>query len=182
MVKCYYYYYYYYYYYINNINYLGVFIPLKMLYPNADIPIIQISLKKGLNFESHYRLGKSLSSLLNENIMILGSGQTSHNLNIIGDNNYKSSCLKFCKWLEDTLINEKDMESRKNKLINMMNNKDAQLMHPRTEHIAPLLVVYGASFPDNSEKKQKITKIYSDIVLETLSLDSYLLNDTDRDI
>ena len=47
-------------------------------------------------------------------------------------------------------------------------------MHPRTEHIAPLLVV---SFPDNSEKKQKFI---SDIVLETLSLDSYLLNDTDR--
>ena len=91
--------------------------------------------------------------------------------------------MKFCKWLEDTLINEKDMESRKNKLINMMNNKDAQLMHPRTEHIVPLLVVYGASFPDNSEKKQKIyNKNYSDIVLETLSLDSYLLNDTDRDI
>ena len=63
----------------------------------------------------------------------------------------------------------------------MMNDKDAQNMHPRTEHIIPLLVAFGAAYPNTESReqcnKQKVKKLYSELVLETLSLDSYLLNE-----
>ena len=58
----------------------GVFVPLMIMYPKADIPVIQISLEKNLNPEKHYRLGTALSSLRNEGFMILGSGSTYHNM------------------------------------------------------------------------------------------------------
>jgi len=161
----------------------GVFIPLKVIYPEANVPIIQVSLTKDLDFNKHYRLGRSLSTLLSENIMIIGSGQTTHNLRGIGMNSLNSSASRYCKWLSDTLLQaNEDPANSKHQLINMMNNQDAQNMHPRTEHIIPLLVTFGAAFPnvDNKEVciKQKVKKIYSEIVLETLSLDSYQLNDT----
>ena len=146
----------------------GVFIPLKVMYPEPNVPIVQVSLTKDLDFSKHYRLGRSLSSLLNDNIVIIGSGQTTHNLRGIGDVSLNASAIRYSQWLSDTL--NEDPQS-------------AQNMHPRTEHIIPLLVAFGAAYPTIDKEecykqyKQKVKKIYSEIVLETLSLDSYLLNE-----
>jgi len=52
----------------------GLFVPLKIMYPNADIPCVQLSLIKGLDSETHLRLGKALRSLKEQNLLILGSG------------------------------------------------------------------------------------------------------------
>ena len=160
----------------------GVFIPLKVIYPEANIPIIQVSLTTDLDFNKHYRLGKSLSTLLSENIMIIGSGQTTHNLRGIGMNSLNTSANRYCQWLSDTLLKaHEDPVNSKHQLINMMSNEDAEHMHPRTEHIIPLIVAFGAAFPNVDDKeiclKQRVKKIYSEIVLETLSLDSYQFND-----
>ena len=160
----------------------GVFIPLKIIFPQANIPIVQVSLTKDLDFSKHYRLGASLSSLLNDNIMIIGSGQATHNLRGIANPNLNASAKRYCQWLSETLLKTReDPQRTKNDLINMMNDKDAQNMHPRTEHIVPLLVAFGAAYPNTENReqcnKQKVKKLYSELVLETLSLDSYLLND-----
>jgi 4,5-DOPA dioxygenase extradiol len=53
---------------------------LKLAFPNADVPIVQVSCRSDLDFEAHYRLGKALSSLKNLNIWIIGSGAATHNL------------------------------------------------------------------------------------------------------
>ena len=58
----------------------GTFIPLKLALPEANIPIVQLSLQKSLNFEKHLRLGELLAPLREEGVLIIGSGQTTHNL------------------------------------------------------------------------------------------------------
>lgn len=58
----------------------GVFVPLKIMYPEAAIPCVQLSLIKHLKAESHVNLGKALSALRSENILIIGSGFSFHNL------------------------------------------------------------------------------------------------------
>ena len=63
----------------------GTFIPLSILYPNPTIPVIQISLKEGMNPGDHYDLGVKLSSLRSRGYLILGSGMTFHNMRGFGD-------------------------------------------------------------------------------------------------
>lgn len=58
----------------------GLFIPLLLMYPEADIPVIQLSLVKGLDATTHLRIGKALKGLLSENILIIGSGFSFHNM------------------------------------------------------------------------------------------------------
>ena len=58
----------------------GLFIPLKLMYPNADIPTLQLSLLRGLNPAAHLALGKALRELMPENILVVGSGFSFHNL------------------------------------------------------------------------------------------------------
>ena len=60
----------------------GVFIPLKIMYPEASIPCVQISLLNNLDPKKHIEIGKALTSLMNENVLILGSGMSFHNLKI----------------------------------------------------------------------------------------------------
>lgn len=120
----------------------GVFIPLKIMHPEANIPVIQISLKKGLNEIEHINLGKALAEL--DDILFIGSGFSFHNLGSFFDN--------------DLDVNEKN-EVFHNKLIEVLNNENpveieealvnwrklpfAETIHPRHEHLIPLHVCYG---------------------------------------
>jgi aromatic ring-opening dioxygenase catalytic subunit (LigB family) len=61
----------------------GVFVPLKIAFPAADIPCVQLSLQAGLDPETHYLAGESLTSLRDENVLILGSGNTFHNIPVL---------------------------------------------------------------------------------------------------
>jgi aromatic ring-opening dioxygenase catalytic subunit (LigB family) len=90
----------------------GVFIPLKIIFPQANIPIVQVSMTKDLDFSKHYRLGASLSSLLNDNIMIIGSGQATHNLRGIANPNLNASAKRYCQWLSETLLKTREDPQR----------------------------------------------------------------------
>lgn len=61
----------------------GVFVPLMIFYPKADIPVIQISLESNMNPQRHYQLGVALSSLRKEGYMVVGSGSSFHNMGAI---------------------------------------------------------------------------------------------------
>ncbi|MFC7158646.1 DODA-type extradiol aromatic ring-opening family dioxygenase [Pseudidiomarina halophila] len=58
----------------------GVFVPLKLMYPEADIPVVQVSLKHNLDPQQHIELGKALAAITHENLLILGSGFSFHNM------------------------------------------------------------------------------------------------------
>ena len=127
----------------------GVFVPLKMMFPDADIPCVQLSLLKHLDPETHLRLGEALQGLAQENLLIIGSGFSFHNMRAFFAPETDTSVQMnqaFEAWLEDTCSNPGLSESeRRNRLLNWGQAPGARFCHPREEHLLPLHVCYGAT-------------------------------------
>jgi aromatic ring-opening dioxygenase catalytic subunit (LigB family) len=124
----------------------GLFIPLKLMYPEADIPCLQISLLNNLNPEEHIALGKALSELLNENVLVIGSGFSFHNMRafswqgrVIPD----SANDAFQNWLVETCTGTNSDQEREKRLIDWENAPFARYCHPREEHLLPLDLCVG---------------------------------------
>ncbi len=124
----------------------GVFIPLLMAWPEAVIPTIQLSLKKGLDPETHLALGRALAPLRDEGVLILGSGMSYHNLRRLmqrdTDGSVRHVSHDFDAWLAETLGGDR------NGLTGWEAAPNARACHPREEHLTPLMVVAGASGDD----------------------------------
>jgi aromatic ring-opening dioxygenase catalytic subunit (LigB family) len=124
----------------------GLFVPLKLMYPEANIPCIQLSLLNNLSAEKHIALGKSLARLRRENVLIIGSGFSFHNLRAffspsIGNGNESD---EFANWLIETCTSENiTAEEREKRLIEWQKAPHARFCHPREEHLLPLHVCYG---------------------------------------
>jgi len=142
----------------------GVFIPLKIMYPDASITCVQISLLKNLDPKKHIEMGKALSSLMDENILILGSGMSFHNLNILlsGSESIDSDNAKnkeFDDWLVNVCAGDKLNNVEKEKaLIEWIKAPSARFCHPREEHLIPLHVCYGI-------KNKKADLVFNDNVI-----------------
>lgn len=124
----------------------GLFVPLKLMYPQARIPCIQLSLLKNLNPRLHIALGKAIASLREKNILIIGSGMSFHNLKTFFSNNIDSSKENdaFDEWLIETCANPAiSSEEREKRLIEWEKAPFARFCHPREEHLLPLHVCYG---------------------------------------
>lgn len=127
----------------------GAWIPLTLMYPKADIPVIQLSVQSALSAGHHYHLGAALRPLRKKGILILASGGATHNLrDFIGqdlDASPKQYAAQFERWLVDAVTIGKS-----NELINYLDRApQARRNHPTAEHFLPLLVALGAA----SEKK-----------------------------
>jgi len=127
----------------------GVFVPLKIMYPEADIPCVQLSLLRSLDPLAHIAIGKALGCLARKNILFIGSGFSFHNLKAFfapedtttGDLNNA-----FEQWLHDTCCNLEYSEvERAHKLVNWTEAPGARFCHPREEHLLPLHVCYGVA-------------------------------------
>jgi aromatic ring-opening dioxygenase catalytic subunit (LigB family) len=128
----------------------GVFIPFKVIYPNADVPIVQLSLKAGLDPAAHMELGRALGPLRRQGVLIVGSGMSYHNLRQFGlDPNPDSD--RFDAWLTDAACTP-DPEERTAKLALWKNAPGAHSAHPREEHLIPLMVAAGAAGEDGGAR------------------------------
>jgi len=127
----------------------GVFIPLKIMYPEANIPCIQLSLLRSLDPSAHIAIGKALSGLSQRNILLIGSGFSFHNMKaFFAPDDAKTSELNhsFEQWLHDTCCNsEYSEEERVQKLTHWFDAPGGRFCHPREEHLLPLHVCYGVS-------------------------------------
>ena len=127
----------------------GVFVPLKLMHPQADIPCVQLSLVNSLQPQQHIQIGKALASLRNDNVLIIGSGFTFHNMRAFlapATKETQAMNASFEQWLIDTCSNNQYTEAeREYKLIHWDNAPAATYCHPREEHLLPLLVCYGAA-------------------------------------
>jgi len=124
----------------------GVFVPLMLMFPEADIPVVAVSLHSSLAPETHLALGRALRPLRDENILIVGSGYTFHNMRAFfsAEPKYFTAALEFNAWLQDTLTTTTTtkMASRLERLRNWETlAPSARTVHPREEHLLPLLVV-----------------------------------------
>lgn len=82
----------------------GAWVPLMLMYPEADIPVCQLSVQSDRDGTYHYNLGKALAPLKEEGILIMGSGSATHNLRNIGGSSVPSWAMNFDTWLKDSLL------------------------------------------------------------------------------
>jgi aromatic ring-opening dioxygenase catalytic subunit (LigB family) len=121
----------------------GVFVPLKVAYPDADIPVVELSLEAGLDAALHLAVGKALAPLRSEGVLLLGAGMSCHNLRALGDPRLTTPSRQFDDWLNDAASS--DGEARARKLARWHEAPAARLAHPRHEHLLPMMVAAGAS-------------------------------------
>ena len=124
----------------------GTFIPLKLTYPEADIPTVQLSLKAGLDPAEHLAIGAALAPLRDEGVFIVGTGMTFHNLRIFRDPRAQPIAEGFDAWLREVM--HRDVAARNQGLLQWEQAPMARTAHPREEHLIPLMVVAGAAGTD----------------------------------
>jgi len=121
----------------------GVFIPFKLIYPDADIPIVQLSLHESLDPDLHVRIGRALAPLRDDRVLIVGSGMSYHNMNgFMRENGEIPASDRFDQWLRDVCA--QTGAARTNALIDWLAAPAARDVHPREEHLLPLMVAAGA--------------------------------------
>jgi aromatic ring-opening dioxygenase catalytic subunit (LigB family) len=123
----------------------GVFIPFKLIYPQANLPVVQVSLQAGLDPAAHIAMGRALAPLREEEVLIVGSGMSYHNLRAFGPGAGPVSD-RFDQWL--TYWTTKPEEVRNEALLRWDEAPGSRLAHPREEHLLPLMVAAGAAGAD----------------------------------
>lgn len=134
----------------------GVFVPLKVAFPEADIPCIQLSLARDLDPARHIALGQALAPLRDEGVLILGSGNTYHNMGVMmqslrGGRRGDTAGQAFDAWLTET-VTCPDPAERNRRLVHWSEAPGGREAHPREEHLIPLHVVAGAAGDDTGRK------------------------------
>ena len=127
----------------------GLFVPLKIMYPEADVPCIQLSLVKSLDPRVHIKIGEATSGLEYETLLVIGSGFSFHNMKaFFAPSTIETQSMNesFEHWLIETCSDPKlDEIERTNRLVNWENAPSARYCHPREEHLLPLHVCYGVA-------------------------------------
>jgi aromatic ring-opening dioxygenase catalytic subunit (LigB family) len=126
----------------------GTFVPLAVSYPNADIPVVELSIRKDYDPKAHLELGKALAPLRDEGILIIGSGLSYHNLRMFDARAVKPSH-EFDGWLRNTLIDSTPSD-RSKRLLEWEKAPSARLAHPQEDHLIPLMVAVGAAGEDQA--------------------------------
>lgn len=118
----------------------GVFIPLKVMFAQADIPVVAMSLQHSLDPELHSQMGRALTALRDDNILIVGAGMSYHNLANFAQQ--APASYAFHDWLDQALSG--DWMQRCQALATWQQAPGGLASHPREEHLLPLMVASGA--------------------------------------
>ena len=129
----------------------GTFVPLGLMYPNADMPIVLLSLKSTYDPAEHLKVGQALASLRDEGILIIGSGLTYHNMRGFGRAESRQVSYEFEIYLNEA-VSQSDPKRRNAMLTDWQNAPGARLAHPREDHLLPLMVAAGAADADTGRR------------------------------
>jgi aromatic ring-opening dioxygenase catalytic subunit (LigB family) len=121
----------------------GTFSLMQPLYPNGEMPIVQLSVKQDLDPQAHFSVGRLLAPLRDQGVVIIGSGSSFHNLALRGPAAIEPS-RSFDGWLQQTLL-QTSIAERRQRVANWMVAPDARIAHPREDHLIPLMVALGAA-------------------------------------
>ncbi|MRV74121.1 dioxygenase [Duganella sp. FT92W] len=143
----------------------GTFSAMAPIYPDADVPIVQLSLKAGLDPAEHLAIGRALAALRNEDVLIVGSGLSYHNLRQFGGAGAQASHL-FDAWLRDTMA--LPPAERSARLLAWEQAPAARQAHPREEHLLPLMVAVGAA-----EQDAAAVQYHEDAFMGALAVSSF---------
>ncbi|GHC86935.1 DODA-type extradiol aromatic ring-opening family dioxygenase [Novosphingobium pokkalii] len=121
----------------------GVFIPFLLVTPEADIPVVPLSLKRDLDPQEHLRCGRALAALREEGVLIVGSGMSFHNMRAFFSPAALQPSATFDAWLTQAI--EGEPQARWQALAQWASAPAARQSHPREEHLIPLMVAAGAA-------------------------------------
>jgi aromatic ring-opening dioxygenase catalytic subunit (LigB family) len=124
----------------------GTFTPLKQTFPEAEVPVVQLSLVRGLDAAQHLAVGRALGPLRDEGVFIVGSGDTFHNMREFFSGQPYERSLQFDEWLKAAVT--AGAAERDEKLRDWTAGPFARYCHPREEHLIPLMVIAGAAGSD----------------------------------
>lgn len=121
----------------------GVFIPMKVAFPDADIPIVEMSIHASYDPAVHLRAGEAIASLRDEGVLIIGSGMSFHNLRAFRDPRATAPSVQFDQWLTQAV--EAEAAERAASLTRWADAPFARVCQPQEDHLLPLMVAAGAS-------------------------------------
>jgi len=124
----------------------GTFSPMAAIYPKAEVPLVQLSLRRGLDPAEHIALGRAIAPLRDENVLIVGSGLSYHNLRNFGPQ-ARDVSKAFDDWLDAAVVDSTPAQ-RVEQLLEWSAAPAARQAHPREEHLIPLMVAVGAAGDD----------------------------------
>lgn len=148
----------------------GTFSALAPMYPAAEVPVVQLSLKHGLDAAEHLAIGRALAPLRREGILIVGSGLSYHNLRQFGAAGAQASHL-FDGWLRSTMAAAP--ADRSARLLEWEQAPAARQAHPREEHLLPLMVVVGAA-----EGEAAVVQYHEEAFMGALAVSSFRIGAT----
>jgi aromatic ring-opening dioxygenase catalytic subunit (LigB family) len=127
----------------------GVFVPFKLIYPAADVPLVQLSLNRNRDAATHLALGVALEPLRDENVLIVGSGMSYHNLRelFVDRPDVNGLAEDFDRWLNEAATG-RSAAVRQTMLAEWRHAPGARAAHPTPEHLLPLMVAAGAAGAD----------------------------------
>jgi aromatic ring-opening dioxygenase catalytic subunit (LigB family) len=125
----------------------GTFSLMYPVYPEANMPIVQLALRSDLDPAAHIRVGELIAPLRDEGVVIIGSGFSFHNMRGMLSGSGAKASATFDGWLDDTLVGASPRE-RLARLIHWEDAPSARAAHPREEHLLPLMVAVGAAGDD----------------------------------
>ncbi|WP_367576122.1 class III extradiol ring-cleavage dioxygenase [Pelagibius sp. 7325] len=136
----------------------GVFIPLKLVFPEAEIPVVPLSLAAGLDPARHLAAGRALGPLREEGVLILGTGMSFHNMRGYGDPRYAAPSDAFDAWLAEAVA---DPAGRDARLAAWTEAPGGLQSHPRgqEEHLIPLMVAAGAGGPGRCDFTDRVLEV-----------------------
>lgn len=144
----------------------GAFVPLMLMYPQAGIPVVQLSLVKGFDPATHIAIGKALAPLREQGVLILGSGMSFHNMPAFFSPNPATRTRSdvFDQWLTQTLCDKALTHAERNQqMIDWVRAPEARFCHPREEHLLPVHVCFGAASVQSSSAE----RVFSDFLFNT---------------
>lgn len=140
----------------------GVFVPLMLVDPAAAIPVVPLSLVEGLDPALHVALGRALTKLRDDGVLIVGSGMSFHNLRALyGGADVLERSVQFDAWLNDALTG--DPAGRDELLDRWSSAPQARFAHPREEHLVPLMVAAGAAEGEPGRR------VYHDVIMGAMT-------------
>ena len=131
----------------------GVFAPMQVMYPDADVPLLQVAIRHGYDPDEHFALGRALAPLRDEGVLIVGSGLSYHNLRLFGPGAREPSAA-FDAWLNTAVMSAP--EARVAMLRDWETAPAARICHPEEDHLIPLMAAVGAA------EQEKATRVYHD--------------------
>lgn len=144
----------------------GAWVPLKLIYPDAKIPVLQLSIQSHLGPGHHFELGRALAPLREKNVLILASGSFTHNLRALNwrGGEEEDWSKQFGDWFHSAII--------ENRTCDLMSYRRlapfAEMNHPTDEHLLPIFVAMGAAGKD-----YQAVRIHSSAVFGSLRMDAY---------